>query len=156
MLGAESLREVAFCQVTQRGMESAHGACASGDEIVMTLGQQTQHGDMVLGDDRTQTSLAAGDDGDRAGVMTIGLGALLVVQQSHPRCQRRRDIDHRHTDRHQLLSEQCTGAGGALDRPQPRLISARPRQQPIALVSVGDKRELVADLLVVVEHDRGM
>ena len=81
---------------------------------------------------------------------------MLVVQQSHPGCQRWWHIDHRLAGRDQLLSEQGAGAGGALDRPQPRLVAAGPPQQPVALVSVGDERQLVADLFVVVEHDRGV
>jgi hypothetical protein len=36
------------------------------------------------------------------------------------------------------------------------LISTGPRHEPVALMTVGDDGELVADLLAVVDHDRSV
>ena len=152
----QTLREVAFCQVTQRRVEPAHHTRTTGDQVVVTLGEQTQHGDLILDADTTQAGHALRHDRHRTSVVPVGLAALLVVQQAHPCRQRRRHINHVFTDRDELFREQGARAAGTLDRPQARLILGGPRQQSLALLTVGDHGELVADLLPVVDHDRGM
>ena len=121
----------------------------------MAFGQQSQHRHVVFDRDRTQTPFA------RATTATERASWRSVLERCSLSNNRTRAANAGGTSttvltgRHELRHEQGAGAGGALDRPQPRLVATGPRQQPVALVSVGDERELVADLFVVVEHDRG-
>jgi hypothetical protein len=58
------------------------------------------------------------------------------------------------TDPHLVASEGDEAPRRAFDRPQPRLIAARPVQQSPALQTVCGHRQLVMYLFVVVEHNR--
>ena len=72
--------------------------------------------------------------------MTVVLVGLFVVQDPHSRRQLGWHVDHTFTGREQLLGEQRTGSGGALDRPCPWRIAVRPLEQSLSLMTV--RREL--------------
>jgi hypothetical protein len=156
LVGAEPARKVAFSQVAQRAVEPAHGASAAGDQLVMALGQQSQHGDVIVGRDQAQTALASRGDSNRARVVAIGLGALLVVQQANPSSQRRWHIEHALAGGDELLRQQRTRTRRAFDRPHARFEARRPVEESLSLETVRCHRQLVLDLFVIVEHDRDM
>ena len=77
----------------------------------MTFRQQAQHGDVILDGDVVQVAFAEGGDRHRAGVMTVRLVGLFVVQDPHPGRQLRWHIDHALTNGDQLLGKQRPGPG---------------------------------------------
>ena len=103
----------------------------------MSLGQEPQHGAVILEADLSQPAVAQRDDRGGAGVVGVAFVTVLAVQQPHPGGQLGRHVHDRLTGSDQLLSEQRTGPGGALDRPQPRRELTRPGQQALALLAVG-------------------
>ena len=107
---------------------------------------------MVLEADLSQPSVAQGDDGGRAGVVAVGLVAVIVVQQSHPGGQLRWHVDHLLAGGDELLGEQRAGPGGALDGPQPRREPVRPAQQSLSLLSVSRQLQHRPHPLIAVQH----
>ena len=107
---------------------------------------------VVLEADRSQSAVAQSDDGGGAGVMALGLVAVVVVQQPHPRGQRGRHIHHTFPGGDELLGEQRAGPRGAPHGPQPRCEPARPVQRPLSLVTVGGQLQHRLHPLVPVEH----
>ena len=93
LLGTQTPRELAFCQEAQRVCSRHTVAGPAGDQVVMTLGQQAQHGDVILDGDVVQVAFAQRDDRHRSGIMTVRLVGLFVVQHAHPRRQLR--VAHR-------------------------------------------------------------
>ena len=82
--------------------------------------------------DRTQPRVPQRHDRHRAGVVRVGLVDAIVVQQARTRRQRRWHIEHELTDGDELLRQQGTGTGRALDRPTPRLERCHERQQLVS------------------------
>jgi hypothetical protein len=74
---------------------------------------------VVLRRDREQVAAVLRDERDAAGVNAVGLAAVTARQHSRAGRQRRRDIDDALPGGDELLSEQPSQAGGALDRPHP-------------------------------------
>ena len=123
---------------------------------MVALGQQPQHRRVVLDADLSQPSVAQGDDGGGAGVVAIGLVAVVVVQQPHPGGQFWWHVDHLLAGRDELLGEQRPGPGGTLDSPPPRRELARPVQQSLSLLAVGGQLQHRLHPLLVVEHRSGV
>ena len=88
--------------------------------------------------------------------MRVGLVAACVVEEPHPRGERRRHIEHAFTCSDELLGQQRAGAGRALDRPAPRFERRGECQQSIALRTIRADTDLAHELLVTVEHRRGV
>jgi hypothetical protein len=86
----------------------------------MTAGQQPQHLAMILERDRPEVPVAQRDDRGGASVVRVGLALAARVQESRSRRQRRRNINHILTRRDELLGQQRSDSGRALNRPQPR------------------------------------
>lgn len=156
LLGAQTLGKLAFSEETQGGVQPAHHTCAASDQIVMPFRQQPQHRCMVLDSDIVKVAFAQRDDRHRTGVVTVRLVGLLVVQQANTRGQLRWHIDHPFTGSDQLLCQQRTGAGRALDRPHPRRELGRPAQQPLPLSTIRRQLEHRQHCFAAVDHDRRM
>ena len=83
--------------------------------------------------------------------MRIVLVVTARIQQPGPRRQHRRHIDHELAARDQLLRQQRANASRAFNRPQPRFELCRPTQQPVALATIGNHRQLAHELFVGME-----
>ena len=88
--------------------------------------------------------------------MRIVLVVAARIQQPGPRRQHRRHINHGLAARDQLLRQQRADTGRAFHRPHARCERCRPTQQPFALATIGNHRHLANELLVAVDHRRGM
>ena len=85
-------------------------------------------------------------------VVRVGLVDSRSVEQSRSRRQRRWHIKHHLTDGDQLLRQQSTRAGRALDCPTPRHERCGERHQLVTLTAAGTNSDLADDLLMLVEH----
>jgi hypothetical protein len=137
-------------------VEPANRPSSRRDEVVVSLGQEPQHGAVILEADLSQPAVAQRDDRGGAGVVGVAFVTVLAVQQPHPGGQLGRHVHDRLTGSDQLLSEQRTGPGGALDRPQPRRELTRPGQQALALLAVGGHLQHRPHLFLLIERSRGV
>ena len=107
---------------------------------------------MVLEADLSQPGVAQGDDGSRAGVVRVGLVAVVVVQQAHPGGQLRWHVEHLLAGDDELPRQQSAGPGGALNSPYPWFEPGRPAQQPLSLLAIGGQSQHCPHPLIVIEH----
>jgi hypothetical protein len=82
----------------------------------------------------------------------VGLVDSGGVEQPSSRREGRWHIEHGLTNGDQLLRQQGTHPGRALDRPTPRLEPRRERHELLALTNAGANSDLADDVLVLVEH----
>ena len=88
--------------------------------------------------------------------MGVGLVGGTRVEQARPRRERRRHVEDDLAGGNQLLGQQRARSRRCLDRPGARLEGRRPRQEPLALMAVGTDTQLGEQLLVAVQHCRGV
>jgi hypothetical protein len=80
-------------EVAEQSMEPVdHGPTSLG-ELVSAIGQEAQHGAVVLGSDPAQARLALGDPRHAGSVDSVGLAAVASSEQASPGRQGRRHID---------------------------------------------------------------
>jgi hypothetical protein len=88
---------MALDEEAHSGVEPADRPGPGGGEVVVALRQPAQHGVVVLEGHLSQPAVAQGHDGSGAGVVSVGLVAVVVVEQPHPGGHLRRHVDHRLT-----------------------------------------------------------
>jgi len=154
--GAEVAGQAAGDEHTQHRMEPADRLGAPSHQVVVALGQQPQHRDVVLNSHGAQASMAHGHHRSRACIMRVGLVAAPAVEQPCPSRQLGRHVQHPLARTHQLLGQQRACARRALDRPDVRLEALGEGQQPISLQAIGADAELTDELLMTVEHRGGV
>lgn len=128
-------------------MQPTHHPGPLSDQVVVTIGQQGQHGAVVLHYDVAQVGVAQGHDGGGPSVVGVGLGAAAPVQELHPGRQRGRHIDDLLAYGHQLAGQQGTGAGGTFDGPAPGRERLRPLEEALQLLGIGIDAHLGHHLL---------
>jgi hypothetical protein len=143
---------VAFDEEGHRRVQPADRPGAGSDQVVVTLGQEAKHGNAILETDSLQSVVTQRDDRCRAGIVAVGLVAVVVVQEPDACRQPRRDVDDWLAGGDELLSEQRTCSGRTLDRPQPRRERSRPIQQVLTLLVVGREPQHREYALIAVKH----
>jgi hypothetical protein len=139
-------------EVSEQAMEPVdHGAARLG-ELVSAIGQQPQHGTLVLGSDAAQARLALGHPRHAGSVDRIGLAAVASSEQASPGRQRRRHVQHHLLVRDELLREKVAETGGAFDGPDP----FGPAQEPFEHGFGRDHAQLTEHATFFVERDRSV
>jgi hypothetical protein len=111
---------------------------------------------MVNRADRTQPGVTQRDDRGGTRIVRIGLVAAARVQQSHPRRQRRWDVNNAFTSRDELLRKQRAETASSFDCPGARLERCREPQQSVALPTIRVDAQLTDEFLRIVEHRCGV
>jgi len=124
--------------------------------VAVAFDQQPQHPAVILHDDQSHPIRAQRRHSDRSSVVGIVLLGATRTQHPHPRRQHRGDIDHRLTGSDELLGDQIAQPAGRLHRPRPLSEALRPRTEPLHLDLRRSDLDLVEDLFVVVDGDRGV
>jgi hypothetical protein len=86
----------------------------------------------------------------------VGLVLAARVQQPSSGRQRRGHVDDRLTGRDELLRQQRAMSGRTFHGPESRFERCRPREQPLALSTIGLHAQLADELFVAVDHRRGV
>jgi len=143
-------------EVAEQAMEPVdHGAARLG-ELVSAIGQQPQHGAVVLGSDAAQARLALGHLRHAGSVDRIGLPAVASSEQASPGRQRRRHVQHRLPVRDELLREKVAETAGAFHGPDPFRPALGPAQEPFEHRLGCDHAQLSEQTTFFVERDGGV
>ena len=132
------------------------GAAALGGQLVAAIGEQPQHGAVVVGRDAREVVAVLGDERDAARVDAVGLAAVAALEHAGAGGQRRGDVDDGLAGGDELLGQQPSQAAGALDRPDALRPSRGPRSQPRQRRAVGRHAQLAERGAGRVERDRGV
>jgi hypothetical protein len=90
-------------EVHQQPVEPVDGLGAGGDQVLAALGQQVQHGRLVLHFDLPQPSSIAGGDRDRDRITRVALATVPDRQDPHPGGQLGRHVQDLLAIAHQPL-----------------------------------------------------
>jgi hypothetical protein len=151
----EFLGDSARFKVGQGGMEPGHDDVAQPPDLVIPLGQQTQHLSMIGRLDRSEPRRSLGGDGHGQCVVRVVLVGLSGTKHSHPRSQGGRHIKDPFAGTHQLLGQQVAEPAGRLDSPGALTERLRPGQQLHDLLAGGPDFELGQLLFVTADgHSR--
>ena len=143
-------------ELTQHGVETTDRSGAMRDQVMVTFREEPQHRRVILEPNDPQSRVPQRDDRSRAGIVRVGLVTASIVEQPHPRGERRRHVEHRLTDRDELLGQQRAGARRAFDRPTPRFERRREVEQSIALRTISTNTDFAHQLFVSIEHRRSV
>jgi len=111
---------------------------------------------VIVGPDLPPGRRAQRRDRDGPGVVGIVFVHRPRGQQPDPGAELGLDIKDPLTRRQQLLGQQVTQPGGALDRPGPLRPGRRPRQQPLRLRHRSTHPQLTQRFLRCADRHRGM
>ena len=146
---ARSGGELAGCaarvQLAQQSVQPVDGAAALGGQLVAAIGEQPQHGAVVIGADAGEVVAVLGDDRDAARVDAVALASVAAVQHADLGGQRRRDVDHGLAGGDELLGQQAPEPAGTLDRPDALRPARRPGEQPGECRAVREQRSSPSD-----------
>jgi hypothetical protein len=117
--------------MTQQAMETVDHSTALPGELVAAVGEEPQHGSVVLGADAAQIRLALGHSGDAGSVDGISLAPMAAIEQPGTGSQRRRHVEHGLLGYGQLLGEEVSETAGALHGPDPFGPPLRPVEQSL-------------------------
>ncbi len=125
-------------------------------ERAAPVDQQSQHLQLFVGDDRPQSAHAGADQGDGVRVGGVGLAALSGGEHPCPRRELRGHVDDVLASADELLGEQRSDPGGALDGPTSWFERGGPLEEPGSLMAVRFDAELTDDGLSVVDGGGGV
>lgn len=120
-------------ELQQQGVEPVGLGRAPLGEVAVAFGGQRQRGGVIPDRDGPQRRVSQRADGNRAGVVAVGLVRAAGAQHPHPRRQAGRHIEHRLARGHELLGDQQTETAGGLDGPGSFLEPVGPASQPLGL-----------------------
>ena len=117
-------------QVAQEAVQPVDGAAALGGQLIAAIGEQPQHGAVVIRGDPREVVAVLGDERDAASVDAVGLASVAALEHASAGGQRRRDVDDSLAGAEQLLGQQSPETAGALDRPDALRPVSRPCSKP--------------------------
>ena len=136
-LGRELAWGAARVKVAQQAVQPVDRPAALGGQLVAAIGEQPQHGAVVVGRDAREVIAVLGNDCDAARVDAVALAAVAALEHAGAGGQRRGNVDDGLAGCDELLGQQPSKASGALDRPDALRPSRGPRSEPRQRRAVG-------------------
>src|ERR1035437_8807307 len=143
-------------QITEQAVEPVDHPTALPGQLVTSVGQEPQHGAVVLGSDPAQVRLALGHPRHAGSVDSIGLAPVASSEEAGPGRQGRRHVQHGLLARDEPLGKEMTETRGTFDGPDPFGPALRPAQEPFEHGLVRWTSQLAEDATCFIERDRGV
>ena len=109
----------------QQRLESVDGLDPAPGQCFASVGEHPQRLELTVELQHPQSLGADRDDGDRVGVVGVGLAVVAGVEEPDPGSELRRDVDDLLAVLEQSLGERSAGTVAALDRPDPLAATLR-------------------------------